>query len=147
MNEVVITDWIGKMAFETNIDNHPVRMDADEDFGGTHKGPRPKPLVLASLAGCTGMDIISILGKKKVTPTAFKVSAVGELTDIHPKYYKTIHLTYEFKGTGFKDNPEVKAKIDRAIELSLEVYCGVSVMLKNSCEITHSVIILDQESA
>ncbi len=144
MNEIVITDWMGNMAFKTSIDEFEFQIDAEENFGGTHKGFRPKPMVLAALAGCTGMDIISILTKKKVLPSRFRVSVDGEITETHPKYYKKIHLVYEFAGKNFKDNAEIMAKIERAIQLSLEVYCGVSMMLKNSCEITHSVVTLDQ---
>lgn len=143
MNETVITDWNGNMAFKATIDDYVIEMDTDVSFGGTHKGPRPKPMVLAALAGCTGMDIISILAKKRVFPTRFRVSANGEVTETHPKYYRKIHLVYEFAGADFKDNPEILAKIERAIQLSREVYCAVSMMLKNSCEITHSVIILE----
>lgn len=144
MNETVITDWIGNMAFKSVIDDHTILMDSDLEYGGTNKGPRPKPLVLASLAGCTGMDIISILAKKRVFPTRFRIIIDGEKAETHPKYYRKIHLTYEFTGENYKNNPEILAKIERSIQLSYEVYCAVAMMLKNSSEITHSVVLLDK---
>jgi putative redox protein len=143
MNEIINTNWLGNMAFESQIDEHKFVMDAEEKFGGAHQGPRPKPMVLSALAGCTGMDIISILEKKKARPDAFHISIDGELTDSYPKYYKKIHIRYEFRGKDFENNPEVRMKVERAVQLSRENYCGVSAMLKGSCEITHEIILLN----
>ena len=139
MNETVITNWVGGMAFESRIDDFTVTMDTDPQYGGTHHGPRPKPLVLSSLAGCTGMDVVSILIKKKVSLNAFRISINAEVTETHPKYYNKIHLIFEVTGEGFEGNQEIYAKVQRAVELSRDSYCGVNAMLSYAAEITHEI--------
>jgi putative redox protein len=141
MKETVDTNWIGNMAFESIIDDYKVKLDAAPESGGTMQGPRPKPLVLGALAGCTGMDVISILKKKQVIPDKFKISITGDLTEDHPKYYKYIHIVFEVHGKGFENNADLLPKVQRAIQLSTDNYCGVNAMLKNSCEITHEIIL------
>ncbi len=143
MNEIIHTDWVGKMAFDSEIDGRPIHFDAEEQFGGTHHGHRPKPAVLSALAACTGMDVVSILGKKQVRFTAFRIIANGELAEVHPKYYRKIHLVFYVTGPGFKNNEEIMIKVNRAVRLSLDNYCAVSAMLKNSCEINDEIILLD----
>jgi putative redox protein len=139
MIESVETRWMGDMAFESQIDGFPVKMDADQQFGGTGFGFRPKPLVLSSLAGCTGMDIVSILQKKKVNFRSFNIAISAEVTETHPKYYKKIHMIFEITGEYFSGNQDILEKVERAVRLSAESYCGVSTMLKNTCEISREI--------
>ena len=141
MNEIVETTWMGHMAFEAKIDGYSIKMDTTPDHGGTNFGPRPKPMVLSSLAGCTGMDVVSILKKKRVEFTSFRIKINGEMTETHPKYYNKIHITYEFTGNNFEGDNEIYAKIKRAVELSSENYCGVNAMLKNSSEISWDILL------
>jgi len=129
--------WTSDMAFEVEVNNHKFMIDADESVGGHNLGPRPKILTLAALGGCTGMDVISILKKMRVEPEYFNVSVDGELTEEHPKYYNKIHLTYTFKGEGLALD-----KLDKAIVLSQERYCGVTAMLNKAAEISYEIIIL-----
>jgi putative redox protein len=143
MNEIVHTDWVGSMSFESDIDGYKLQFDAEEKFGGTGYGPRPKPVVLSALAACTGMDVVSILAKKQLKFDSFRISADGEVSDQFPKYYKKIKLTYSLTGPGFKNNEEVMVKVNRAVRLSRDNYCAVSAMLKDSCEITDEIILLD----
>jgi putative redox protein len=143
MSEIIETTWKGNMAFEASIDGFSVKMDAHPNFGGSGFGPRPKPFVLSALAGCTAMDVISILGKKKLIPAEFRVLVDGTLTEQHPKYYKTIVVTYEFKGENWENNPDVQAAVQRAVQLSAENYCGVNAMLKGSCDISHEIRLLN----
>ena len=143
MNEIIHTDWIGNMSFDSKIDGYQIHFDAEDQFGGTQHGPRPKPVVLSALAACTGMDVVSILGKKQVKFTAFRISVSGEVTEEFPKYYQKIHLVYLVTGPGFKDNEEIRIKVNRSVRLSRDNYCAVSAMLKNSCEITDEIILLD----
>jgi putative redox protein len=143
MNECINADWIGNMSFDSEIDGHLIHFDAEEKFGGTNRGPRPKPVVLSSLAACTGMDVVSILGKKQVKFTAFRISVSGEMSEEFPKYYQKIHLVYTIAGPGFKENEEIMVKVNRAVRLSRDTYCAVSAMLKNSCEITDEIILQD----
>jgi putative redox protein len=122
------------MIFEAVANNHIFLMDVDEENGGHDSGPRPKLLTLVSLAGCTGMDVISILKKMKIIPEYFNVSVEGELTETHPKYYNKIHIIYEIQGENIARN-----KVEQAIMLSQENYCGVSALLKKGAEITHEI--------
>jgi putative redox protein len=143
MNETVHSDWVGNMSFDSDIDGYHLQFDAEEKFGGTHHGPRPKPVLLSALASCTGMDVVSILGKKQVHFTSFRITATGEVSEDYPKYYQKIHLAYFLTGPGFKDNEDIMAKVNRSVRLSRDNYCAVSAMLKDSCEITDEIILLD----
>lgn len=124
------------MAFEAEVNGFKITIDADEAVGGENRGPRPKALTLVSLAGCTSMDVISILRKMRVEPEYFNVEVEGELTEEHPKYYHKIHVKYFFRG---KDLPE--AKIKKAVSLSEDRYCGVSELLRKGAEITSEIVI------
>ena len=109
-------------------------MDAAESVGGKNRGPRPKPLTLASLGGCTGMDVVSILNKMRVAFEQFYISIEAEQTDEHPKYYKKIHIVYSFKG---KNLP--MGKLEKAVNLSQEKYCGVTEMLRKAAELSYEI--------
>lgn len=128
------TKWLSDMAFETEITGHKLIMDANESFGGHDSGPRPKPLLIAALTGCTGMDVVSILKKMHVDISAFEIKAETEMTEEHPKTYSKIHLIYEFSG---KDLDE--SKINKAVSLSQDKYCGVSELLKHGLELTYEI--------
>jgi len=134
MGQTIETSWAGGMAFETILDDHKLVADAHPNVGGDGKGPRPKPLLLFSLAGCTGMDVVSLLKKMRVDFEDFKIQVSGELTDEHPKYYHKIHLTYQFKGKDIN-----ASKVEKAVNLSQDKYCGVSHMLKQAAEITWDI--------
>lgn len=126
------------MAFEARVNNHKLVMDADSTVGGNDEGPRPKPLLLASLGGCTGMDVVSILKKMRIEPEYFNMVIEAEQTEEHPKVYSSIHITYEFRGNNL--DPE---KLHKAVELSQERYCGVSAMLKKATDLSFEIKILD----
>ena len=136
MSNIINVAWTGDMAFEAETNGFKIKLDADEGVGGNNTGPRPKPLTLVSLGGCTGMDVISILTKMRVKPDYFNVEVTGELTDVHPKYYNKIHIVYNFRG---EDLP--MAKLEKAINLSQDRYCGVSEMLRKVATITHEIVI------
>lgn len=134
MKHKVSTSWKGEMVFEANINGHSLIMDAQEEAGGQDKGPRPKPLMMASLAGCTGMDVIAMLKKMRVQVDEFAIHIEGDLTDDIPKHYQKMHVIYEFTG---KDLPH--DKLQKAIDLSREKYCGVSFTFKKAMEITYEI--------
>ncbi len=136
--ETVNVKWSGDMAFDAEVNGFNIKIDAVEKVGGKNQGPRPKPLTLVSLGGCTGMDVISILGKMRVKPDYFNVEIAGELTEEHPKYYHKIHIRYIFRG---KDLP--MPKLEKAINLSQDRYCGVTSMLDKVAEITNEIVIED----
>ncbi|MBK7628625.1 MAG: OsmC family protein [Bacteroidales bacterium] len=136
--ETVNTRWLKNMAFETEVSGHKFTMDAGHQVGGENLGPRPKPLMLAALGGCTGMDVISILGKMRVEVDSFNVVVEGELTEEHPKHFTKMHVIYEFKG---KDLP--LEKLQKAIDLSEERYCGVSAVYRKTMEVTSEIRIIE----
>lgn len=135
----IFADWQEGMAFEAEVNGHKLMLDADEKVGGTNKGPRPKPLMLVALAGCTGMDVISILKKMRVEPSKFRVWVEAEQTEEHPKHYTAMKVIYEFWG---KNLP--LESINKAIGLSEEKYCGVSAAYRKGMTITHEVRINEE---
>jgi len=137
MKTDISTRWTGNMAFEALVTGHTVIMDAGKESGGNDSGPRPKALLLAGLAGCTGMDVISILDKMKVKPEAFNIKIEAEQTEDHPKVYSEITIVYQFKG----DNLPVE-KLEKAVSLSQEKYCGVSAMLGKTARLSHRIEII-----
>ncbi|MFQ5335188.1 MAG: OsmC family protein [Flavobacteriales bacterium] len=135
MEHKVNCAWKGKMAFETTTDGHKIMIDADEKVGGENRGPIPKPLMLTALAGCTGMDVVSLMKKMRVEFDDFCVEVNGELSEEHPKFYKKIHLDYIITGQDAD-----RDKVRKAVDLSLERYCGVHYMLKRATEVVHKII-------
>jgi putative redox protein len=131
-------NWLENMAFEADVNGHKITLDATAEVGGENRGPRPKPLLLLSLAGCTGMDVVSILKKMRVEPEVFNVIVEGDLTDEHPKQFYKMNVIYEFKG---KDLPLEKLK--KAVSLSEERYCGVSAMFKKAIKISSEIRIIE----
>jgi putative redox protein len=135
MRQDIIISWKEGMAFEANVDGHKLMLDAGEKVGGRNLGPRPKPLMLVALAGCTGMDVVSILTKMRVEVENFDVKVEGSQSEEHPVHYTSMHIVYEFWG---KDLPQ--EKLEKAIELSLERYCGVYAVYKKIMPVTYSII-------
>ena len=135
VNNKISCEWQGKMAFEAELPGGKIMLDAGDAVGGEGKGVRPKPLSLVSLAGCTAMDVASLFTKMRAEPDDFKVFVNGELSDVHPKYYKTTHIEYHFWGKDLK-----KKKLEKSINLSLERYCGVTEMFRKFSEVTFEVI-------
>jgi putative redox protein len=135
MSHKIKSNFIGGMAFETDMDGHKIVVDAYPEFGGENKGPSPKPLVLTSLSGCTGMDVVSLLKKMRVDYENFSIEIDASLTEEHPKYYDKIHVVY-----AIKVKPEDEAKVKKAVDLSQERYCGVSYMLSQSSELTYEIL-------
>lgn len=126
-------DWITDLQFVGRGDTgHAVMMDSMPEGAGPGTASTPMELLLMGLLGCTAMDVIGILKKKRQPVEGFKVFADGERNEENPKYYKAIHL--EFVVYGQVD----PAAVARAIELSEEKYCGASATLRGVAKITHS---------
>ena len=134
---VVNTRWLENMAFETKINGHRIILDAEPHVGGEDLGPRPKPFMLAALGGCTGMDVISILREMRVEVKSFNVRVIGDLVEEHPRRFHRMHVIYEFEG---EDLP--LDKLEKAVSLSEDRYCGVSAMYKDALELTSEIKIL-----
>ncbi len=137
MKDSIQIDWKEGMAFEANVDGHKLVIDAKEEHGGTGLGPRPKPLMMVALAGCTGMDVVSVLKKMRVDFEGLSIRIEGELTDEHPKHFTGMNIIYEFKGHNLP-----MEKLQKAIELSQERYCGVSASYKKAMQITYEIKIV-----
>ncbi len=134
MKTTVDLRWIEKMAFETNINGHTIRVDASEENGGDDSGARPKPLMLLALAGCTGMDVVSILKKMRVTYQDLTISVEANMTEEHPKYYNEMKVIYHFWGENLPLD-----KLEKAVNLSEERYCGVSALYKLAIPVSFEV--------
>jgi len=139
MKTQVDLKWIENMAFESVINGHKIRLDAAEESGGENSGARPKPLMLLSLAGCTGMDVVSILKKMRVKYDDLTISVEANMREEHPKYYDEMKVIYHFKG-----NDLPMDKIQRAVQLSEEQYCGVSALYKMAIPVTTEIRVNDE---
>jgi putative redox protein len=136
MKKSVNTQWKGDMKFDSEVNGHHIIIDALPEVGGSDAGPRPKSLMLTALAGCTGMDVVSILKKMRVEVESFNIEVSAEETEEHPKHFTSMHIIYHFGG---KDLP--LDKLEKAVELSQDRYCGVSFMYRKAMEVTHEIVI------
>lgn len=125
------TTWKGKMQFEaTNPSGETLLINAGAENGGEGAGLRPKALMLASLAGCSGLDVASLIEKMKLEVADFKIETIANLTEEHPKIYDNVILEYHFFGTNLN-----QVKLQRAVDLSVEKYCGVMEMFRKFANI------------
>jgi len=132
--------WLDGMAFEAETEGHRIILDTPVSTGGKNRGPRPKPLMLIALAGCTGMDVISMVKKMRVEVEKFRLIIEGTLTEEHPRQYDKMHIVYEFTG---KDLPQ--SRLREAIELSQEKYCGVSATYKKAIPLTWEMKLIESQ--
>lgn len=142
MAHEIKTQWEGNMLFNADTLGGNFKIDAAPESGGEGKGVRPKALMLTSLAGCTGMDIVSLLKKMRAEVDGIEINATGELTDEHPKIYNKVYLEYIFYGKDLK-----KDKIEKAVQLSDEKYCGVMEMFRQFATITTEIKYLEKKSS
>ncbi len=130
----ITTSHKGKMAFEAEIGNHKVIMDTLETGGGEDSGPPPKKLLLGTLATCTGMDVVSLLQKMRVEFSDFEIVTNADLTEEHPKVFSNIEVVYRIK----VDESD-RGKVEKAVALSQEKYCGISAMLKKNSPMEYRI--------
>ncbi len=127
----ITTKWLGNMAFESNNPSgDTVKIDIAKEDGGDSSGLRPKALMLSSLAGCSGLDVASLMKKMKLEVDEFTIETVANLTDEHPKYYDNVVIEYHFHGKNLDEK-----KLQRAVDLSIEKYCGVMEMFRRFAEL------------
>jgi putative redox protein len=130
----VITKHKGKMTFVAEIGHHKVLMDSVPDNDGDDSGPSPKKLLLATLATCTGMDIVSLLKKMRVEYSDFEIVTDAGLTEEHPKVFSNIEVLYRIK-LDEKD----REKFEKAVSLSQHKYCGISAILRKSSPLEYRI--------
>ena len=140
MKNEIKTSWKGKMLFKAETIGGSLLIDTAEDSGGQGLGVRPKALMLTALAGCTGMDIVSLFKKMRVEVDDIDIDVEADLTEENPKYYDKVKVIYKFYG-GNMD----KEKIEKAVNLSQEKYCGVSEMFRQFSELTQEIHYLEKK--
>jgi len=133
------TRYKGNRRFASGNEYTDAVMDAAADADGLAEAPSPKQMLLHSLAGCTGMDVVAILEKRGVKYKDFSIEVEGQQNNIHPKVFKTIDIIFTFTA-----NPDDQTIIERAVALSKKQFCGISRMLSKTAEITTSVIIIPE---
>lgn len=122
----ITTKWVGNMAFESNNPSgQNLTIDAGPEDGGEGNGYRPKALMLSGLAGCSGLDVAMLIKKMKLDVDAFSIETIANLTDEHPRFYDSVTVEYHFKGSNLEEK-----KLQRAVDLSVEKYCGVMEMFR-----------------
>ena len=135
---VVTTVWTQKEQFESdNPSGHKLTMfSAADDENKDTIGFGPKALMLSSLAGCSGLDVVSLLKKMRAEVTDFKIEITAELTDEHPKFYNKVKVDYHFSDSEL--NPE---KIQKAVNLSVTKYCGVMEMFRQFADVKTEIFL------
>ena len=136
MKETISAKWLNDLAFEAEVDGHKIYMDSSQEHGGKNTGPRPKPLMMVALAGCTGMDVAAILKKMREEVEELSVEVEGDVTEEHPKRFEGMKIIYRFKGKGIN-----RKNVEKAVDLSVTRYCGVSANYIKAFPITHEIII------
>ena len=133
----ITTKWLGGMAFETNntSGNSFKIEDADES-----DGLRPKSLMLSALAGCSGLDVASLIKKMKLDVDTFQIDTIANMTDEHPKHYDAVKVEYHFYGSNLNEK-----KLQRAVDLSIEKYCGVFEMFRQFAKMENKTIFHHKE--
>ncbi len=125
------TTWKKKLEFESRQDHNSISLD-----GNKKHGFGPKALLLSGLAGCSGVDVVEILEKMRIEFDSFEMDTEATLTEEHPKIFKEVYITYKMRTDMANED-----KIRKAIDLSLDKYCGVSAMLKKNSPIAYKLII------
>lgn len=127
------TKWKHGKAFESTLEKNVFNIDGDRQ-----EGPNPKALLLSAIAACSGIDVVDILAKMRVTFSDLTIDVETEQTDEHPRVFKDIHVLYKIKTA-----QENEDKVKKAIDLSLEKYCGVSAMLRKNSPIHYKLELLN----
>ena len=139
MKHTIISEWKGGLEFQADVDGHKVITDAPVESNGLDHGPSPKKLQLVALAGCTGMDVVTILQKMRVNVASCNITVEGEMREEHPKYYEKMHVIYTITG---KDIP--LDKVEKAVKMSEETYCGVGALYRKAIELSYEIRVIEQ---
>jgi putative redox protein len=136
MPEAVVKQVEGITFIGKGASGHWIPMDGPEEFGGENAATRPIELLAIGLGGCTGADVASILQKMKMMPDKFEIRVAYERAEEHPRPFTSLKIIYHFWG-----NELDKQKIEKAIDLSQNRYCGASAMLSKAVAIEHEYFV------
>ena len=133
--------WLDNMSFVGESGSgHSVVMDGPPEDGGRNLGVRPMEMVLLGMGGCTAFDVVHILKRARQDIVDCEVELSAERASEVPKVFTKIHVHYIVKGRGLS-----KKQVARAVEMTAEKYCSVSIMLSNSVEITHDFQLVNEQ--
>lgn len=131
----ISTKWVSGVAFESeNPSGQMVPIDGAEEVGGQGKGYRPKALMLSALAGCSGIDVASLIKKMRLEVDNFHIDIDAEMTEEHPKHYNKVHVVFHFYGSDLDE-----AKLHKVVSLSVDKYCGVMEMFRQFAQVTTAI--------
>jgi putative redox protein len=139
MKQEIKTKWEGNMLFHANSPGGSLKIDADVANGGSGQGLRPKALMLTALAGCTGLDVVSLFKKMRIEVEGIEIDVQADLTEEQPTYYNKVKVIYKFYGKDFE-----KEKIEKAVKLSQDKYCGVSEMFRRFSELSYEILYFEK---
>jgi putative redox protein len=131
-------NWLSGVAFEAHQDGKTLVIDGSADIGGQDLGLRPKALMLTSLAGCTGIDVAMILEKKRVSFSMLSIAVRATINEGEPSTYQTAVIQYSIKLALDSD----RDKMEKAVALSQEKYCGVAAMFRTFAELSYEIVYL-----
>ena len=123
----------------TASSGHAIVMDGDPEVGGNNTAPRPMELLLLGIGGCSGMDVVSILRKKRQDITGLEININGQQAHTYPKKFTEIDLEFVVKGKNVSEEA-----VKRAIELSINKYCSVKASLEGSARVRSSYKIIEE---
>lgn len=118
---------------------HAIVLDSDSSVGGQNTGLRPMELLAIGLGGCSGMDVASILKKKKEKLTALEVYVEGRKAEDHPQKYTNMHIDFVVRGRDLSEEA-----VKKAVQLSMEKYCSVKATLEGTASITFNYRIIEE---
>lgn len=132
----ITLNWKKDSTFETRMNGHTVTIDTSVENGGNDEGVRPKALMLVAMAGCSGLDVVSLFRKMRVCFENLSIDVTAEMSDDIPAVYTSFDVTYHVTG-----NADDSTRIEKAIRLSQEKYCGVALMMKKIGPITYRILL------
>ena len=131
--------WVDGLVFETQTESwHRGYLDSFPKEGETSKGPTPMELILVAVAGCTGMDIVDILRKKRLEVKGLEVKVTGTRAETYPMVYTELDVVYVVRGKGIP-----ASAVEQAIKLSEEKYCSVGIMIGKAAKINSRYEIIE----
>jgi putative redox protein len=136
-----VVKWLDNMSFVGESESgHSVVMDGPPESGGRNLGVRPMEMVLLGMGGCTAFDVVLILQRQRQGITDCQIELSAERAEEAPKVFTRIHVHYVVTGKGLDEK-----KVARAVDMTADKYCSVSIMLAQCSEVTHDFEIVEDQ--